>query len=192
MTPTQWLHNIHIMTMDPTRGDPCGVIEDGLIGWADGTLVYVGSAADAPAESQQGHRTDGRQAWVTPGLIDCHTHLIWGGNRASEFEALLEGATYADIAKQGGGIMSTVTATRSLSEEQLFTSALPRLQRLMREGVTAVEIKSGYGLDEDSECRMLRVMTRLQLATGVHVKRTCLAAHALPPEYKGRQAAYVD
>jgi len=191
MTPTHWMHNIHIMTMDPNQSGALGVINQGVIVWADGQLIYVGSADGAPSTNPEDNVIDGQGAWVSPGLVDCHTHLIWGGNRAGEFEALLEGASYAEIAKQGGGIMSTVTATRALSEQQLFDAALPRLHRLMETGVTTVEIKSGYGLDDVSERAMLRVMTRLQAATGIQVMRTCLAAHALPPEYKGRQDDYV-
>ena len=192
MNTTGWLHNINIMTMDAAQGGGLGVITDGLIGWKAGKLVYVGSAQTAPQDSLGMPRIDGHQAWVTPGLIDCHSHLIWGGNRALEFEALLEGVSYEDIAKQGGGIKSTVAATREMSEDQLFNSALPRLKRLQQEGVTSIEIKSGYGLNEETECRMLRVMARLQTATGMHVVRTCLAAHSVPVEYAGRQQAYVD
>lgn len=192
MNTTGWLNNVHIMTMDTTHGGGLGVIEKGLIGWEAGKISYVGLATAAPEHSKGAPLIDGKGAWVTPGLIDCHTHLIWGGHRALEFEALLEGISYADIAKKGGGIKSTVAATRALTGTQLFDQALPRLTRLQQEGVTCVEIKSGYGLDEETECRMLRVMSRLQAVTGLKIVRTCLAAHSVPLEYAGQQQAYVD
>ena len=129
---------------------------------------------------------------VTPGLVDCHTHLVYAGNRADEFRQRLEGATYADIARAGGGILSTVRKTRAASEEELFEQSLPRLQALQAEGVMTVEIKSGYGLSLESELKMLRVARKLGEYTGVRVRTTFLGAHALAPEFAGRKRAYVD
>ncbi|MBW2584579.1 MAG: imidazolonepropionase, partial [Deltaproteobacteria bacterium] len=130
--------------------------------------------------------------WVTPGLVDCHTHLVYGGSRAREFELRLQGATYEEIARQGGGIRSTVTATRQADEESLLNQSIPRLVALMQEGVTTVEIKSGYGLDLETEIRMLRVARKLGENYPVTVVPTYLGAHALPPEFEGRSDEYVD
>ena len=129
---------------------------------------------------------------MTPGLIDCHTHLVYGGDRADEFEMRLEGASYAEIAEGGGGIVSTVNATRAASVEQLFEQALPRVLQLMSEGLTTVEIKSGYGLDSEHEMKMLRVAAMIESELGLRVVKTFLGAHALPPEYAGRSDAYID
>ncbi len=129
---------------------------------------------------------------VTPGLIDCHTHLVYSGDRADEFEQRLEGASYAEIAASGGGILSTVNATRAASEQQLFEQALPRARQLMSEGVTTIEIKSGYGLDTDNEIKMLRVAAMLERELGLRVQKTFLGAHALPPEYTGQADDYID
>jgi imidazolonepropionase len=137
-------------------------------------------------------RHDGHDALVTPGLVDCHTHLVYGGDRADEFAMRLAGASYADIAARGGGIVSTVRATRAASEDELFASASMRLANLLREGVCAIEIKSGYGLDLATERKQLRVARRLGEAHGVTVTTTFLGAHALPPEFAGRADAYVD
>ncbi|MCY1173406.1 Imidazolonepropionase [compost metagenome] len=131
-------------------------------------------------------------AWVTPGLIDCHTHIVFGGNRSGEFEQRLQGVSYAEIAAAGGGIASTVRATRAASEDELFASAAKRLQSLLNDGVTSVEIKSGYGLDLASERKILRVIRRLGAELPVSVRSTCLAAHALPPEYAERADAYIE
>ena len=135
---------------------------------------------------------DGAGAWVTPGLVECHTHLVFGGSRADEFRRRLAGATYEEIAHAGGGIVSTVAATRTASEEDLFAAAAPRLRRLMAEGVTAVEIKSGYGLDMPTEAKMLRVARRLGRELPVTVYTTFLGAHALPAEYRGRPQEYIE
>ena len=140
----------------------------------------------------QDARDAGRGGVMTPGLVDCHTHLVFGGNRADEFERRLEGASYAEIAKAGGGILSTVHATRAASEDELLQLALPRLQALIDDGATTVEIKSGYGLSVDDELKMLRVARRLGEALPVRVVTTLLGAHALPPEYQGRSDAYID
>lgn len=153
-------------------------------------IAWIGDAADAPVLDgvellDCGHRL------LTPGLIDCHTHLVYAGDRADEFEARLEGASYAEIAARGGGILSTVGATRAASEDQLFAESLPRLEALLDEGVTTLEIKSGYGLDTDSELKMLRVAARLGRELGVDIRKTFLGAHALPPEYQGRADDYI-
>ncbi len=131
-------------------------------------------------------------AWITPGLIDCHTHLVFAGNRAEEFELRLNGASYEDIARAGGGIVSTVTKTRATSEDELFAQSLPRARALLHDGVTTLEIKSGYGLDLDSEAKMLRVARRVGAELGVTVRTTFLGAHAIPSEFAGRQSDYVD
>jgi len=170
-------------------GDALGVIEHGAVAAAGDTISYVGPDAEAP-DAAQIIECDGR--WITPGLIDCHTHLVHAGNRAKEFEARLNGATYEEIARAGGGILSTVTATRAGSEEELIASALPRLDQLIGEGVTTVEIKSGYGLTLADELKMLRAARRLGEVRNVRVRTTLLAAHTVPPEYKGDADGYVD
>ena len=156
-----------------------GLIEDGALLVDDGQLRWVGPSADAPAADEV---VELHGALVTPGFVDCHTHLVYGGNRANEFEQRLLGASYADIAKAGGGIRSTVAATRAASEAELLAGATRRARALMSEGVTTVEVKSGYGLDAATEARMLRVARQLQ-ALGLDVRTTYLAAHALPPEF---------
>lgn len=170
-----------------------GLIEDAAIGIRDGRIAYIGPQAGLTAEQ----RRDAREielfdnALATPALIDCHTHLVFGGNRAREFEMRLNGASYTEIAQAGGGILSTVRATREATEEQLLTAALPRARALMRDGVATIEIKSGYGLEIDTELRMLRVARRLGEVLGISVRTTLLAAHALPPEYAGRADDYI-
>ena len=136
-------------------------------------------------------RDRSRGLWITPGLIECHTHLVYGGDRSNEFAARLRGATYEDIARAGGGIVSTMRATRAASEDELLEQSLPRAQALASEGVTTLEIKSGYGLDLDNELKMLRVAQRIGEHTGITVIKTFLGAHALPPEFAGRQDDYV-
>lgn len=157
-----------------------------------GSLIeWIGPRSQVPtADYAQVHDLQG--AWVTPGLIDCHTHAVFGGNRSGEFEQRLEGVSYAEIAAKGGGIASTVRATRAASEDELFDSARKRLRSLLRDGVTTVEIKSGYGLDLANERKMLRVARRLGDELPVSVRATCLAAHALPPEYKDRADDYIE
>jgi imidazolonepropionase len=168
-----------------------GTLESAAIAIADGMIDQVGAAADLPAARAKETRSlDGR--WVTPALIDCHTHLVFGGERAGEYERRLQGASYEDIAAEGGGILSTVRATRAASEEQLYAAALPRLQALAREGVATIEIKSGYGLDLDNELKMLRVARRLGETSGLTVRATLLAAHTVPPEFAGDADAYID
>ena len=163
------------------------VIDNGMIAAKDGRIVYAGPAADYTGET-----IDLQGRLVTPGLIDCHTHLVFASNRAHEFKLRLDGATYEDIARGGGGILSTVTATRAASEDDLITAALPRLDALMASGVTTVEIKSGYGLTVADEIKMLRAAKALTRHRKVRVVTTLLGAHALPPEYTGRPDAYID
>ncbi|OQP35894.1 imidazolonepropionase [Pantoea latae] len=167
------------------------IIEDGALAVDAGKLVWVGPRAEMPAFTpRHQHRFDG--GIVTPGLIDCHTHLVFGGDRSAEFEQRLNGVSYAEIAAQGGGILSTVRATRAASEEALVASARWRLNRLLAEGVTTVEIKSGYGLDEESELRMLSAIRQLGASAPADVLATCLAAHAFPPEFKQDPDGWVD
>lgn len=168
------------------EGQPaCVVVQQGQMAW-------VGPEAQLPAAYQALPRHDARGALATPGLVDCHTHLVYGGQRANEFAMRLAGATYEEVAKAGGGIVSSVKATRVASEDELFAQAVPRLQALLAEGVCAIEIKSGYGLSLEHERKQLRVARRLGEAFGVTVRATFLGAHALPPEYAGRSQAYVD
>lgn len=174
--------------------DPAAVIENGAIAVKDGRIAYVGPAKDLPdtPENCAAEIHDVQGCFLLPGLIDCHTHLVYGGSRAGEFDQLLNGASYAEIAQAGGGILSTVKATRAASEDALYAQAETRLRAMMRCGLTALEIKSGYGLDRDTEAKMLRVATRLCDDFGILVQRSFLAAHALPPEYKNRAEAYID
>ncbi len=174
-------------------GQPYGLISDGAVGVADGKIAWVGAMADLPGAPKTLARdvTDLGGALVTPGLIDCHTHLVYGGDRAREFEARLLGKSYEEIAREGGGIISTVTATRAASEDELVEAALPRLDALIAEGVTTIEVKSGYGLDTANELKMLRAAKRLAREREVRIKTTLLAAHAVPPEFKGRADDYI-
>lgn len=181
--------NARLATMSPTVDAPYGAIEDGVIAARDGRIVYAGPRSEAPAlQAAETIGCEGR--WITPGLIDCHTHLVYGGDRAHEFELRLQGATYEEIARAGGGILSTVKATREASEDTLFASADKRLAALMAEGVTTVEIKSGYGLEQPAELKQLRVARRIGRERPVTVRTTFLGAHAVPPEYKGRSDDY--
>ena len=159
-----------------------GLVDDGALLAEDGLLRWVGPAASLPAEAAGAEVIELHGALVTPGFVDCHTHLVYGGNRAAEFEQRLHGASYADIAKAGGGIRATVSATRAASEAELLAAATQRAQALMREGVTTLEVKSGYGLNAATEARMLRVARHLE-GLGLTVRTTYLAAHALPPEF---------
>lgn len=169
-----------------------GLIEPGMIACKDERIVYVGPAQDAPSDLRALDGIDCEGRWITPGLIDCHTHLVFAGSRADEFEQRLAGATYEEIARTGGGILSTVNATRAASEAVLVTSALPRLDALMHEGVTTVEIKSGYGLTVESEIRQLRAARALTGRRKIDVVTTFLGAHALPAEAAGDGDAYID
>ena len=168
-----------------------GLIENGALGCKDGKLVFVGAMTELPATPERlaARVESAHGALVTPGLIDCHTHLVFAGDRAREFELRLQGASYEDIAKAGGGIISTVRATRVANEDELFAASLPRARALLRDGATTLEIKSGYGLDTESEMKMLRVARRIGVELGIGVRTTFLGAHAMPPEYAGRADA---
>ncbi|MBX3484685.1 imidazolonepropionase [Phenylobacterium sp.] len=172
-------------------GDGLGIVEDGVVACADGRIAYAGPAAGAPG-LDGGERIDCAGRWITPGLIDSHTHLIWAGDRAHEFELRLAGASYEEIARAGGGIVSTMAATRAAGEDALVAGALPRLDALMAEGVTTVEVKSGYGLSPEHELKSLRAARRLGQARDVTVRTTFLGAHALPPEFAGDADGYID
>lgn len=172
---------------------PYGAIERGALGVKDGRIAWIGHAADlADPESRAREVRRCGGAWITPGLVDCHTHLVFGGDRAREFEMRLQGASYEAIARAGGGIVSTVAATRAASKEDLIASAAKRLSGLTREGVTTVEIKSGYGLDLETELKMLEAAGDLAARGNVRVKRTFLGIHAIPPEFKDDRVAYVQ
>jgi imidazolonepropionase len=181
--------NVDVATM--ANGAPYGAIRDAALAVSEGRIAWVGPRGDLPSALRASEELDGGGGWLTPGLIDCHTHLVYAGNRADEFERRLGGASYEDIAREGGGIQATVRATRTASEEQLLRQSEPRLSRLLAEGVTTVEIKSGYGLDLESELKLLRVARRLASVNGIDVRTTLLAAHALPPEFAGCAAEYV-
>jgi imidazolonepropionase len=167
-----------------------GKVPDGVVAARDGRIAYAGPASGAPP-IDAARTIDCGGRWITPGLVDCHTHLIHGGHRAQEFALRLAGADYEEIARAGGGIVSTMRATRAASEEDLTTGALPRLDALLAEGVTTIEIKSGYGLSTDDEMKMLRAARRLGAARDVRVTTTFLGAHAVPPEYAGDTDAYL-
>ncbi len=174
------------------KGSGFGVLPDAALAVRDGRIAWLGPRAQLPAGLRTEHSIDGAGAWITPGLIDCHTHIVYAGNRSDEFEARLHGATYAEITQRGGGIASTVRATRTVSEDELFSASLPRVRALLAEGITTLEIKSGYGLNLESERRMLRVARRVGRELPVTVRTTFLGAHAVPPEFSGRADAYVD
>lgn len=178
--------NARIATM---AGPGLGTIEHGAVAAKDGRIAWVGPASEAP-DAAKTIECEGR--WITPGLIDCHTHLIHGGDRAHEFELRLRGASYEEIARAGGGIVSTMRATREASEAELVAGALPRLDALIAEGVTTVEVKSGYGLSLDDELKMLRAAWALGRERPARIATTFLGAHALPPEYADNRAGYVD
>ena len=192
MTPAHFdllLTNVRLATL--RDGDGYGAILDAALGVRGGAIAWVGAARELPRDVRATKTIDARQRWATPGLIDCHTHLVYAGNRANEFEQRLEGVTYADIAAAGGGIQSTVKATRAASAEALGAASAPRLQAMLAQGVTTVEIKSGYGLDTANELKQLRVARQLGVTQDVDVRTTLLAAHALPPEFAGRADAYI-
>ena len=188
---TLWT-NVNLATMtEGAKG--YGAIENGAIAIANGKIAWLGTEAQLPDFDLNTVKViDGGGTWLTPGLVDCHTHIVYGGNRANEFEMRLEGKSYQEIANAGGGIISTVKATRAASEEALFKSALKRLKALHQQGVTSIEIKSGYGLDTDNEIKMLKVAKRLGETLPVTVLKTFLGAHALPTEYKDRADEYID
>ncbi|MDP3800736.1 imidazolonepropionase [Brevundimonas sp.] len=195
MIADRLLIDCRLATMAPAfagmGGEAYGAIEEGAILIRDGRILWVGARGALPAhEAAETDRLGGR--WVTPGLVDCHTHLVFGGDRSGEFEQRLGGATYEEIARAGGGIVSSVAATRAASEDQLYASALGRLAGLKATGVTTVEIKSGYGLDRETELKMLRVARRIGREAGVRVRTSYLGLHAVPPEWKADRGRYVD
>jgi imidazolonepropionase len=185
---TLWT-NARLATLDPARPG-LGVVEGGAVGARDGRIAFVGPESDLPTGADAPRRIDLAGRWVLPGLVDCHTHLVHAGDRAHEFELRLAGASYEEIARAGGGIVSTVRATREASEDDLVASALPRLDRLLAEGVTTLEVKSGYGLDREAELRMLRAARRLGTERPVRIATSYLGAHAWPPDRD--RAAYLD
>lgn len=184
---TLWL-NINLATMN---GDGYGEILDGAIALHGNTIAWVGRRADLPADYSATTTHDGQGAWMTPALIDCHSHVVYAGNRSNEFEARLNGAAYEDIARNGGGILSTVRAVRAATEDELFAESAPRVRQLLSEGVRTLEIKSGYGLSLEAERKMLRVARRIGEVFNITVKTTFLGAHALPPEFAGRADDYI-
>ncbi|MBP8098424.1 MAG: imidazolonepropionase [Arenimonas sp.] len=180
-----------LATLDAEQG--YGLIEDGALGWKDGVLAYVGTRSGLPGIIDElADEVIETDALVTPGLVDCHTHAVFAGDRAGEFELRLQGASYEQIARAGGGILSTVRAVREADEEALLQESEPRIAALVRDGVTSLEIKSGYGLDFDNERKMLRVARALGERFGITVRTTFLGAHALPPEFAGNPDAYID
>ncbi len=184
------IRHTHLATL--AQPDGYGELHDAALLVRDGRIAWLGAEQDIPAGLGELEEVDGQGGWLTPGLIDCHTHLVYGGDRSHEFELRLNGASYEEIARAGGGIRSSVAATRAASEDELLTQALRRLDGMLREGLTTVEVKSGYGLDFDSERKMLRVARRLGQQRRVGVQATYLAAHALPPEFQGRPDDYID
>ena len=188
---TLWL-NARLATLDPALPG-LGLVERGAVVAEGGHIVYAGAKADLPASLRTGSETvDVEGRLITPGLIDCHTHLVYAGNRAHEFELRMKGASYEEVARAGGGIVSSVKALRAASEDDLVRETRPRLDALIAEGVTTVEVKSGYGLDRDSEIKALKAARKLAEARPVAIHATFLGAHALPPEMNGDKAAYID
>jgi imidazolonepropionase len=182
--------NVHLATLADVQG--YGEIRDAAIAVRGGRIAWLGPRSALPAGARAAVEHDGQGRLLTPGLIDCHTHIVYGGNRSGEFEARLNGATYEEISRSGGGIMSTVRATRAASEDELMQASLRRVRSLLAEGVTTLEIKSGYGLDLETERKMLRAARRIGERLPVRVKTTFLGAHALPPEFAGKADAYID
>lgn len=187
----QLFTNVSLATLSG-RAQPYGLIQDGALASASGQIAWVGAKVDLPQVYQNWSAVDCGGRLMTPGLIDCHTHIVFGGNRAREFELRLQGASYEEIARAGGGIVSTVNSTREAGEVELLAQALPRVDALVAEGVSVIEIKSGYGLDRETELRMLRVARQIATQRDVLTKTSFLGAHAIPPEYKGRSSDYID
>lgn len=188
---TLWL-NVNLATMTEA-GANYGEITQAALAISNGKIVWLGKEADLPTYNKNDIKIiDGKGKWLTPGLIDCHTHLVYGGNRANEFEMRLQGKSYQEIAEAGGGIVSTVQATRAATAAELLASATPRLSALHQQGVTTIEIKSGYGLDLENEVKMLKVAGELASNFPVTIKRTFLGAHALPVEFKNDADGYID
>ncbi|WP_417691244.1 imidazolonepropionase [Roseibium sp.] len=185
------LRNATLVTMEP-GAEPYGLVEQGAVAIEDGVIRYCGPEASLPAELASLSSQDLEGALVTPALIDCHTHVVFGGNRAMEFEMRLNGASYEEVARAGGGIVSTVRATREASEDELLADALKRVDALLAEGVTTLEIKSGYGLDRETELRMLRVARKVGEQRPVRVLTSFLGAHAVPVEFKGEEDRYLN
>ena len=175
-------------------GTTYGAIDRAALGWKNGQITFAAAQAELPGTPQAfaAKVESAGNAWITPGLVDCHTHIVFAGERANEFDLRLNGATYEQIARAGGGIVSTVTDTRAANADKLLAQSLRRARALVREGVTTLEIKSGYGLDLDSEIKMLEVARRIGTELGITVRTTFLGAHAVPPEFSGRQSDYVD
>jgi imidazolonepropionase len=184
------LTNAHVVTL--ATDTDYGLIPDGAVALDGARIAWVGALSDAPAAYRDGPSRDLGGRLLTPGLIDCHTHVVFGGNRAAEFELRLNGASYEEVARAGGGIVSTVTATRDASEAALLADALTRVDAMIAEGVTLIEVKSGYGLDRETEMKMLRVARRIAEARPVEIRTSFLGAHATPPEYRDRPDAYID
>ena len=193
MTLQLWT-NCRIATMQASNGQPYGLLEDAALAVEGDTVAWVGPRSELPASllARATLQHDAKGALITPGLIDCHTHLVYGGDRANEFEMRLKGASYEEVAASGGGIVSTVKATRAATQKELLAQSLPRLQRLMSEGVTTLEIKSGYGLAMEHERKTLAVARELGQTQPLSVRTTFLGAHATPPEFAGRTDDYVD
>jgi len=187
----QILGNTTLATMLPSTVS-YGLVKNGAVALRDGKIAWAGPETDLPASYADWPREDLGGRLITPALVDCHTHIVFGGNRAREFELRLEGASYEEVARAGGGIVSTVTATRAASEDDLLSDALPRVDALLAEGVTTIEIKSGYGLDIETELRMLRAARRIGRERPIRVRTSFLGAHAVPAEYKDRADAYID
>lgn len=190
-TSDQLLCDLRAATLTGSE-TPYGLIDDAAIALSQGRIAWVGRRDDLPDAFRRFKPLSLRGRLVTPGLIDCHTHTVHGGNRAAEFEMRLNGASYEEVARAGGGIVSTVTATRAASEDALLKTALPRVDALIAEGVTTIEIKSGYGLDTDTELRMLRVARAIAARRPIRVRTSFLGAHAMPPDHAGRADAYID
>lgn len=184
-----WL-NVHLATMTPAG--QYGEIKHGAIAVRNGKIAWLGPEQRLPGNASAQQEHNGGGAWLTPGLVDCHTHIVYAGNRSDEWEARLNGVPYEQIAREGGGIVSTVRATRAATFDELLQASLPRVRALMAEGVTTLEIKSGYGLDLPNEEKMLRVAREIGRLTGLNVRTTFLGAHALPPEYAGRSDDYIE
>jgi len=196
MASPRWdglLLDCRLATLSDT-GTAYGAIERGALGWKDGAIEFAGPQSQLPGDpaSLAAQVESAANAWITPGLIDCHTHLVFAGNRAAEFELRLNGASYEEIARAGGGIVSTVNQTRAASDEDLLAQSLARARALLADGATTIEIKSGYGLDLDSEIKMLRTARCIGSELGITVRTTFLGAHAVPQEFAGRQSDYVD
>ena len=186
------LTNMTIATMDPDISEPYGLLQHAVIAVENGAIGWVGAAAGLPERYKALPKQDMSGRLITPSLIDCHTHIVAGGNRSKEFEMRLQGASYEEIARAGGGIISTVKATRAASEAVLLAEALPRVDALIAEGTCLIEVKSGYGLDIETELKMLRVARRIGGVRPIRMRSTFLGAHAVPPEFSGEADAYID